>query len=339
MVAPTRPTSTRVRWWVNQGGTYADERSAGYIFARQRSTSGHAIPHHETLTELQPGDGILHYSDRAIQAVSWVRDRYRIDRRPIPWRRDSDPDRPGYLVRVDYYDAEDPVALREIPLDWRVQEERTGPFERSGDVKQGYLFPVSPKFAEHIFTMFGSRLTAMTAREDGAPPVAEIGAAEEQGFGVPYSPADDREPAEEQLPQRVADLVELDRATRRHMELQDRLATELQRHGIAPRSPGSWQPQFDLAFEHAGQRWVIEVKTTDPVSAQQIRLGLGQVLEYRHRLSGSQWSSCERSPPAGNNPRGSVAGDCQDLGVVLIAADRLPGSLTDCFARRSLGSR
>jgi hypothetical protein len=48
----------------------------------------------------------------------------------------------------------------------------------------------------------------------------------DSGFGVPYQRASDRKPAEIEPPPHMADLAELDRATRRHMELQDRLATD-----------------------------------------------------------------------------------------------------------------
>lgn len=328
MVTQTRLTSARV-WWVNQGGTYADERSAGYVFATQRSANGRAIAHHETVTQLHQDDAILHYSHGHVRALSRVVEPYRIERRPIA-RRGFDSDHSGYLVQVTYHDAQGPIALGEIPMDWRTDEPQTGPFDRAGNVKQGYLFELSERLAAHIFSRFASRLPAMAMAtgEEGRGPVAGTGAPEEQGFGLPYRPAGDRDDAEEQLPHRVVDLAELDRATRRHMELQDRLASELRRRGIVPRSPEIWQPQFDLAFEHDGQRWVIEVKTSDPVSAQQVRLGLGQVLEYRHRLSCPGAPCVVAALLLETTPADPWSAICQDLGVVLVAADRLHEALS-----------
>jgi hypothetical protein len=149
------------------------------------------------------------------------------------------------------------------------------------------------------------------------------------GFGVAYRRAGEDDATKEELPPHIADLAELDRATKRHMDLQDRLADALSRRGIEPRSPGSWQPKFDLAFEHAGKRFVVEVKSGDPVSAQQVRLGAGQLLEYRHLLSEPGTASpevhgalmLEAEPP---HPWGALAAA---VGIRLLQADQLEESL------------
>lgn len=107
-------------------------------------------------------------------------------------------------------------------------------------------------------------------------------------FGVAYRPASSREPTEPpDAPHRV-DLSALDAATAKHMALQDSLAAELRAREIEPRSPGSWQPQFDLAFEYQARRFIVEVKTGAPVTTQQVRLGVGQVLEYCHVMREDQ---------------------------------------------------
>ncbi len=147
------------------------------------------------------------------------------------------------------------------------------------------------------------------------------------GFGVAYRPAGKDPAANEEPPEHLVDLAELDRATERHMNLQDRLAEALCNRGIEPRSPGSWQPQFDLAFEHMGRRFVVEVKSGDPVSAQQVRLGTGQLLEYRHLLQDANSEVVravlliEAEPP---DPWASVA---EAVGIKLLRADQLGESL------------
>lgn len=148
-----------------------------------------------------------------------------------------------------------------------------------------------------------------------------------RGFGVAYRPAADGEPAQEKLPTQLLDLSELDRATRHHMILQDRLARMLRERGIEPRSPGPGQPEFDLAFEHEGKRFVVEIKTSDPVARQQIRLGVGQVLEYRHLLAGERVEVepvllFEAEPP---DPWKLIA---ERLGLRLLRADRMEQSLS-----------
>jgi hypothetical protein len=148
------------------------------------------------------------------------------------------------------------------------------------------------------------------------------------GFGVAYRPAANDPPDAEELPKHLVDLTNLDRATRRHMELQDRLAKTLHDQGIEPLSPGSWQPQFDIAFEHEGKHFVVEVKSGDPVSPQQLRLGAGQLLEYRYLLQQAKTETVQvalliESEPPG--PWGSVA---RSVGIELLQANKLEESLS-----------
>ena len=148
------------------------------------------------------------------------------------------------------------------------------------------------------------------------------------GFGVAYRRAGHADPAAEKLPLHLADVAELDRATKRHMDLQDRLADLLHRLGVEPRSPGNSQPQFDLAFEHAGKCFVVEVKSGDPVSPQQVRLGTGQALEYRHLLRNTASQEMhavllvEAEPP---HPWSALA---ETVGIQFLRADRLEESLS-----------
>lgn len=153
------------------------------------------------------------------------------------------------------------------------------------------------------------------------------------GFGVAYRRASDGKPAKREMPAHLVDLAELDRATERHMDLQDRLADAVRERGLEPRSPGSWQPQFDLALEHDGERFIVEVKSGDPVSTQQMRLGAGQVLEYRHLLRAAGDAPdvhavllIEAEPP---QPWDDLVAT---LGIKLLQADKLEESLTTLLA-------
>jgi hypothetical protein len=153
------------------------------------------------------------------------------------------------------------------------------------------------------------------------------------GFGAPYRPAAEDQPAKaEELSSQLVDLAELDRATRRHMDLQDRFADALRQRGVEPRSPDGWQPRFDLAFEHTGRRFVVEVKSGDPVTSQQVRLGAGQVLEYCHVLRDSTPLQVhpvlliESTPP---HPWVALA---DAMGIHLLRADELEKSLSALLA-------
>lgn len=173
-------------------------------------------------------------------------------------------------------------------------------------------------------------LTKRLQRTHGVYSVTEPPA--DTGFGVAYRRANVDQSVEREPPELLVDLAELDRATERHMDLQDRLADALRERDLEPRSPGSWQPQFDLAFEHDGERFVVEVKSGNPVSSQQMRLGSGQVLEYRHLLREFDGHDVhavlliEGEPP---QPWDVLAAA---LGIKLLRASKLEESLTTLLA-------
>jgi hypothetical protein len=173
---------------------------------------------------------------------------------------------------------------------------------------------------EHTFTQ---RL----GRARGSGPYFRRGGVETpSAFGLPYRPAARGEAtAPDNAPHQV-DLSALDAATSRHMSLQDELANHLSERGIEARSPGSWQPQFDLAFEHQGQRYVVEIKSGAPVSAQQVRLGVGQILEYCHLMQDDE----RRVSPVlllQGDPPGPWNVLLRDLGIRVIRGDAISASL------------
>ena len=60
----------------------------------------------------------------------------------------------GRIASVNYFDAPAPIALEEIPAEWRTPT--VGPFTRHGGVKQGYLFPLASSFLVSFRTEFGA---------------------------------------------------------------------------------------------------------------------------------------------------------------------------------------
>jgi hypothetical protein len=112
------------------------------------------------------------------------------------------------------------------------------------------------------------------------------GAVAASGVGSEYRPAtrpagDGRQPIIVEI-----DLNDLDARTDEHMALQDRLSEALEARGITPLSWRSPEPLYDLVFELDEDIVVVEVKTLGVRSAaQQMRLGAGQLLEYRQRLT------------------------------------------------------
>ena len=88
-----------------------------------------------------------------------------------------------------------------------------------------------------------------------------------------------------------SDLVEgkylaLERAVRSHAQIQNAIAEAASVVGLTPWSPALGGPAFDVALSHDdGRLFVIEVKSATIENIEfQLRVGLGQVLRYAHKL-------------------------------------------------------
>lgn len=73
-----------------------------------------------------------------------------------------------------------------------------------------------------------------------------------------------------------------------HARLQNALAEQATLQGFEVKRPDVGDPQWDVLWCDGAATWVAEVKSiTDANEERQLRLGLGQLLRYRHRLSAS----------------------------------------------------
>jgi hypothetical protein len=81
---------------------------------------------------------------------------------------------------------------------------------------------------------------------------------------------------------------EVDRGLIGHAKTQNALATLIREHGLIPLSPGPGDPGFDLAWTDGPVCHVVEVKSlTRSDQDRQLRLCLGQLLDYQHVLEKS----------------------------------------------------
>jgi MoxR-like ATPase len=157
-------------WWVNQGINYKIERDGGYIWAGLQTQKGLIVAHHTEMTKLRVGQRVIHYADNHIRAVSTVA--------AVPYTapRPSAPatSRPGYLCPVDYQELSQPIHRNQIPD----KSAEVGPFDVSGNVKQGYLYRISD---DHLFPLlrflndripgfFGGTVTHQHLDPDAATP-------------------------------------------------------------------------------------------------------------------------------------------------------------------------
>jgi hypothetical protein len=97
---------------------------------------------------------------------------------------------------------------------------------------------------------------------------------------APYRPAQDEAP-----PSPVATTVDLITATNAHNRFQNELAEYVLAAGLTPLRSTRPDAQFDLGWEDGDSLVIVEVKSLAAGSSvQQLRLGLGQVLDYKARL-------------------------------------------------------
>lgn len=124
----------------------------------------------------------------------------------------------------------------------------------------------------------------------------------------------------------LADLDGLDRGSRAHAQTLQKLQRFLASRGIPLLRPATGGPLFDAGWRARGAKWVAEVKSvSDGPEAQQLRLGLGQVLDYRGRLSthGVEVKAALVTSRQPSDPTWSRI--CAEAGVMLTWAPGFPG--------------
>ena len=140
-------------WWVNQGQTYEQERTGGFVWAPQRTDRGAVLGHWLNVSKLAKGDVVVHYANGQIRAIGSVTTDAVEAQKPTElgdsWGSD------GYQAIIKYFDLANPIRLSEIPEAVRTAE--AGAFNRNGGVNQGYLFPVSADFAIILQSDFEDR--------------------------------------------------------------------------------------------------------------------------------------------------------------------------------------
>lgn len=126
-----------------------------------------------------------------------------------------------------------------------------------------------------------------------------------QPLGAAYRAADEhptiapRDPFE-------TDPDAVDRASAAHAQTQNALGDWARGRGLVPRSPGTGDPQFDIGWESAGEFVVVEVKSLLGAREDgQIRLGIGQVFDYRRLIGAQTGGPCRAAVAVSRQPRSS----------------------------------
>lgn len=141
-------------WWVNQGQTHMQEKEGGYLWAPQVSKRGTPLAHHVRLLEAKVGDIVFCYSSLEIKSIAVV-SKTAVEARKPSEIASHDWEDLGYKLDVTYYDLESSIRKDELPLQWRLDEK--GPFDKNGDLIQGYFFELSIDFTRKLFQRFSER--------------------------------------------------------------------------------------------------------------------------------------------------------------------------------------
>jgi MoxR-like ATPase len=165
----TNPLIVRFRtvprvWWVNQGSSYHRSQEGGYIWAPILDKAGKTPDHWRAMRHLRSGDIVLNYANTKIRAQSEVLSEATPSPRPDP-EADQAWNDEGLRVELTYHGLSQPILLYGIPSEWRQAE--GGPFAKDGNVKQGYLFPVSDDFASKLQRVFPELNLGVSLPPDG----------------------------------------------------------------------------------------------------------------------------------------------------------------------------
>ena len=145
-------------WWVNQGKTYQQERSEGYIWAPKANEQGTVFAHWKAMTYVNSGDIIINYAKKQIVSISVAKRKATEQDNKL---NENLWEKPGWRIDLDYNDLYQPIDLTEIqPLMHSINGSipKNRPFNNVNGVNQGYLFNFSLSGIKTIADKFSSRI-------------------------------------------------------------------------------------------------------------------------------------------------------------------------------------
>jgi hypothetical protein len=138
-------------------------------------------------------------------------------------------------------------------------------------------------------------------------------------IGTKYRKADENPKHAPRQPFEIDPEV-IERGIKGHAITQNLLAEFLRENKIKPHSCTAGEPEYDLAWKTKTRHFVAEVKSTTYLNSEkQLRLGLGQVLRYRHVLAQRLKLPVTAVLVAEREPFDSTwPSTCAELGVLLV---------------------
>jgi hypothetical protein len=326
-------SNPRQRFWLE----ITDRHDVGVdLHCPQRGSDGNRSSGFSLIWWVSPGDIVFHYSLADDRIASWSRAAGPVNEAPTIWRPHRSATRrriqqpvpqPGWWLDLDGpFPLPQPLAGTELTrrqedihsvlreLEVRHRGSLYFPFFWWGGRQlrpmQYYLNKLPAELVD-IFPELGQALKPLfVPSEPDTQPVS---------LGMDYRPAQASAAAGARQPF-TTDPALVERGLRGHADTQNELARVLRDAGLSPRSRLPHEPNFDLAWQVGDTAFVAEIKSiTDDNEEEQLRLGLGQVLRYRHRLQRIGYPKviavlvperCPRDP--------SWADLCHDLQIVLL---------------------
>lgn len=328
------------------------------LHSPQRDAAGNKTPGYSLIWWVDVGDMVFHYDKNERAIVSWSRAVGGVSEAPTVWLSHRGATRrrlqvaraqPGWWLDLEGpYPLDEPITLTRL----REQtEDIRGVLEQLQATHAGSLYfpfffwdgselrPMQPylnKLPAELVALFPELVEAVKAgRALSAETPPRLGTvalgADYREARVSTAPAT-RDPF-------TVDPALVERGLKGHAETQNELARVLRDAGLEPRSRLPHEPNFDLAWEKAGVVFVAEVKSiTDRNEEGQLRLGLGQVLRYRHRLEALGHKKVIPVLIPERTPRDLSWRDlCADIGVAVVSGEEVekaPGLVLEDFATR-----
>ena len=151
----------------------------------------------------------------------------------------------------------------------------------AGNKFQGFLV-MDPERSQRVVDAMGAMtVSAASSLRFGTAPSTPT------AHGKPYQPANESSASKPTNPH-AKDPNEIDRYTIGHAKTQNALEAYAKARGWNTMSPKA-EPHYDVAWDVGGMLFVAEVKSlTAANEAKQVRLAIGQVLDYQQMLASLQ---------------------------------------------------
>lgn len=136
-------------WWVNQGQTFEEEFRGSYLWAPKLTKNGQRRRHWDAMKDVRVDDVIVHYEGKPrfeLRSVSVALAEAVDTAQPVSLQQTNMWDDDGWLVSVAHVDEVAPLH-RDAAVQLGPKE---APFTTNGQVKQGYLWPLSTEFGRDL---------------------------------------------------------------------------------------------------------------------------------------------------------------------------------------------